>query len=69
MKCYIWGIAFCGAVTWTLRKVDQKYLENFEMWCWRRFEISWNDRVKNVGTLRGMRWKGIYSTYSKTKVG
>jgi hypothetical protein len=22
--------------------VDQKYLENFEVWCWRRMEkISW----------------------------
>ena len=23
----------------TLQKVDQKYLESFEMWCWRRMEI------------------------------
>jgi hypothetical protein len=29
VKCYIWSIALCGAETWTLRKVDQKYLENF----------------------------------------
>ena len=25
-KCYIWSIAFYGAVTWTVRKVDQKHL-------------------------------------------
>jgi hypothetical protein len=31
VKCYIWSIASCGAETWTLRKVDQKYLESFEM--------------------------------------
>jgi hypothetical protein len=25
-----------------LRKLDRKYLESFEMWCWRRMEkISW----------------------------
>jgi hypothetical protein len=31
----------------TLRKGDQKYLEAFEMWCWRRVEkISWTDCVK-----------------------
>jgi hypothetical protein len=29
VKCYIWSIALCGAETWTLRKVDQKYLESF----------------------------------------
>jgi hypothetical protein len=38
VKCYIWSIALYGAKTWTLRKVDQKYLESFEMWCWRRME-------------------------------
>jgi hypothetical protein len=48
MKCYILSIALYGAETWTLRKVDQKYLEHFEMWCWRSMEkISWTDRVKN----------------------
>jgi hypothetical protein len=32
----------------TLRKVDQKYLDSFEMWCWRKMErISWTDRVRN----------------------
>jgi hypothetical protein len=37
---------------WTLRAVDQKYLESFEMWCWRRVEkISWTDRVRNEEVL------------------
>jgi hypothetical protein len=37
-----------GAETWTLQKLDQTYLESFEMWCWRRMEkISWTDRVNN----------------------
>jgi hypothetical protein len=40
-----------GAETWTLRKVDKKYLESFEMWCWRRMEISWTDRVGNEEEL------------------
>jgi hypothetical protein len=38
VKCYIWSIALYGAETWILRKVDQKYLEIFEMWCWRKME-------------------------------
>jgi hypothetical protein len=29
VKCYIWSKALYGAETWTLRKVDQKYLESF----------------------------------------
>jgi len=31
--------------------VDQKYLERFEMWCWRRTEFSWTDRVRNEEVL------------------
>ena len=38
---------FCGAEIWTLRKADQKYLENTEMRCWRRMEIIWTDRLRN----------------------
>jgi hypothetical protein len=36
-----------------LRKLDQKYLEKFEVWCWRRVEkISWIDHVKNEVLFR-----------------
>jgi hypothetical protein len=49
---YIWSIALCGAETWTLRKVGQKYLGSFETWCWRRIEkISWTDRRRNEEVL------------------
>jgi hypothetical protein len=35
-----------------MSKVDQKYLESFEMWCWRRMEkISWTGRVRNEDVL------------------
>jgi hypothetical protein len=46
VKCYIWSIALHGAETLTLQKVDQKYMESFEMSCWRRMEkISWTYHV------------------------
>jgi hypothetical protein len=52
VKCYVWGIAVYGAETWTLRAVDQKNLESFEMWCWRRMEkINWTDHVRNEDVL------------------
>jgi hypothetical protein len=38
VKYYSWGIALYGAVTWTLWKGDEKYMESFEVWCWRRIE-------------------------------
>jgi hypothetical protein len=52
VKCYIWSIALYGAETWKLRKVDQKYLESFEMWCWRKMEkMNRTDRVGNEEIL------------------
>ena len=45
-------MALYGVETWTLRAADQKYLESFEMWCWRRMEkISWTDHVRNAHVL------------------
>ena len=45
VRCYVWSKALDGAETWMLRATDQKHLESFEMWCWRRMEkISWTDQ-------------------------
>ena len=52
VKCYIFSIALYGAETWTLRAVDQKHLESFKMWCWKRTKkISWTDHVRNEDVL------------------
>ena len=52
VKCYIWSITYYGAETFTLRAVDQKHLESFEMWCWRKMEkISCTDHVRDEELL------------------
>ena len=52
VKCYVWSMALYGAETWMLQATDQKCLESFEMWCWRRTEkISWTDHVRNEEVL------------------
>src|SRR5215470_4382960 len=61
VKCYVWSMALYGAETWTLRATDQKRLESFEMWCWRRMKkISWTDHVRNEEVLlkRKAKWIG-----------
>jgi uncharacterized protein YtpQ (UPF0354 family) len=56
------------AENWTLRKVDQKYLESYEMWCWRRTEISWTDRVINEEALqRDKEERNIIHTVKRRK--
>jgi hypothetical protein len=67
VKFYVWSIALYGAETWTLRKLDQKYLESLEMWCWRRMEkISWMDRVNNEAVLHRVK---EHSSDNKMKEG
>jgi hypothetical protein len=52
----------------TLRKLDQKYLEKFEMWCWRRVEkISWTDRVKNEVLCRVKEERNFLYTIKRRK--
>jgi len=69
VNCYIWSIALYNAETWTIRAVDQKHLESFEMWCWRRMEkISWTDDVRNEGVLlRVKEQRNILHEISKRK--
>jgi hypothetical protein len=67
-QCYIWSMALYGAETWTIRAVDQKHLESFEMWCWRRTEkISWTDRVRNEVLLRVSEQRNILHEIRKRK--
>ena len=66
VKCYIWSIALYGAEIWTIGAVDQKQLESFEMWCWRRMEkISWTDHVRNEEVLlRVKEQRDLFIQYS-----
>jgi hypothetical protein len=40
LKCYTWRTALCDAEKWTLRKVEQKYLENLECGAGEEWRIS-----------------------------
>jgi hypothetical protein len=69
VKCYTWSTAFYGAETWTVRTEDQKRLENFEMWCWRRMEKTiWTDHVRHEEVLlRIKEQRNILHEISKRK--
>jgi hypothetical protein len=68
-KFYSWSIDLDGAETWTLWAVDQKHLESFEMWSWRKMEkIRWTDHVRNEEVLpRVKEQKNILHEISKWK--
>jgi hypothetical protein len=45
VECNIWSMALYGVGNWTLRRVDQKYLASFKLWCLKRMNITWTDGV------------------------
>jgi hypothetical protein len=51
--------------TWTLQKLDKKYLERFEMWYWRKMEIRRTDCVRNEVLNRGKEERYILKTRRK----
>jgi hypothetical protein len=47
VSSYVWS-----SETWTLRKLKQKFLEDFQMWCWRTMKkIKWSKKVTNEEIL------------------
>ena len=51
-----------------MNTIDQKHLESFEMWCWRRMEkISWTHHVRNEVLLRVKEQRNILHEIRKRK--
>ncbi len=52
VKTLIWPVALYGSETWTIKKQDEKRLQAFEMWIWRRMlNISWCEKKTNEEVL------------------
>jgi len=48
IKSCIWSVALYGSETWTLGKNEERVVNAFETWCWRRMvKIKWTARIMN----------------------
>jgi hypothetical protein len=48
IKSCAWSFAVCGSETWTAGKNDERIINSFEAWCWRRIlKMKWTDRIMN----------------------
>ena len=42
-----------GCESWTLKKVEQRRIDAFELWCWRRLlRVPWTSRRSNQSVLK-----------------
>lgn len=48
LKTYVWSIATYGSEAWTMGVTEERRLEAFEAWCYRRMlKVSWRERWTN----------------------
>ena len=55
LKAYIWPIMKYACETWNIGKEEERKIDSFEFWCYRRMQkISWTERKSNDEVLRSV---------------
>ena len=53
VKAMVFPVLMYGCESWTIKKVECRRIDAFELWCWRRFlRVSWTARRSNQSILK-----------------
>ena len=53
VKAMVFPVVMYGCESWTIRKVEGRRIDAFELWCWRRLlRVPWTARNSNQSTLK-----------------
>ena len=53
VKAMVFPVVMYGCESWTMRKVDDRRIDAFELWCWRRLlRVPWTARRSNQSILK-----------------
>ena len=53
IKAMVIPVAMYGCESWTIRKAEQRRIDAFELWCWRRLlRVPWTARRSNQSILK-----------------
>ena len=53
VKAMVFPIVMYGCESWTIKKVEHRRIDAFELWCWRRLlRVSWTARRSNQSVLK-----------------
>ena len=53
VKGMVFPVVTCGCESWTIRKVEHRRIDAFELWCWRRLlRVPWTARRSNPSILK-----------------
>ena len=49
----VFRVVTCGCESWTIKKVERRRIDAFELWCWRRLlRVPWTARRPNQSILK-----------------
>ena len=62
VKAMVLPVVMYGCESWTIKKVEHRRIDAFELWCWRRLlRVHWTARRSNQSIQRrsvlGIHWK------------
>ena len=53
VKAMVFPVVMYGCESWTIKKAEQRIIEAFELWCWRRLlRVPWTTRRSNRSILK-----------------
>ena len=51
----VFPVFMYGCESWTIKKAERQRIDDFELWCWRRFlRVPWTARRSNQSILKGI---------------
>ena len=53
VKAMVFPVVIYGCESWTIKKAEQRRIDAFELWCWRRLlRVPWTARTSNQSILK-----------------
>ena len=53
VKAMVFPVVMYGGESWTIKKVERRRMDAFELWCWRRLlRVLWTARRSNQSILK-----------------
>ena len=53
VKAMVFPIVMHGCESWTIKKAEQRRIDAFELWCWKRLSrVPWTARRSNQSILK-----------------
>ena len=53
VKAMFFAVVMYGCESWTRKRAEQRRIDAFELWCWRRLlKVPWTERRSNQSILK-----------------